>query len=196
MEAPTGASQPATPQAPRASFGAGALTLTPARSGRHSRGASMDLRAAAAALALPRQDSAAGSGSGPGPGLGSALSSPVPGRTPRHSRTRSIEAAAALAGEPARQAYRAAVIYGAQQGAAHASQTCMALACSSRGHFARWSGESCTGVFHIYSVPWHTICLRKPAERGAERGGDCSCRGGELMQIHDPQGSRRRARMS
>ena len=118
MEAPPGASQPATPQAPRAGFGPGALTLTPGRSGRHSRGASMDLRAAAAALA--RQDSVAGSASGSGPGLGSALSSPVPGRTPRHSRTRSIEAAAALAAEPARQAYRTTVRYGAHHRMAHA----------------------------------------------------------------------------
>ena len=114
METAPGVSQPATPLTSRASFGAGALTLTPGRSGRHSRGASMDLRAAAAALA--RQDSVAGSMSGSGLGLGSALSSPVPGRTPRHSRTRSIEAAAALAGEPARPAYRTTVRYGAQNG--------------------------------------------------------------------------------
>ncbi len=93
-----------TPTTARASSGAGAA-FGGGRAGRHSRGTSADLRAAAS-MGLPRQ------GSGAGSGLGSALSSPTPGRTPRHSRARSIEAAAALAGEPQRPAYRTAVLYG------------------------------------------------------------------------------------
>lgn len=120
----------ATPTTARASSGAGAAFGGGGRVGRHSRGTSADLRAAAGSMGLPRQGSGAGSGlgsadlraaasmglprhgSGAGSGLGSALSSPTPGRTPRHSRTRSIEAAAALAGEPQRPAYRTAVLYG------------------------------------------------------------------------------------
>ena len=144
MEKAPGALQPATPLTSRASFGAGALTLTPGRSGRHSRDASMDLRAAAAALA--RQDSVAGSMSGSGPGLGTALSSPVPGRTPRHSRTRSIEAAAALAGEPARQAYRTTVRYGAQHGRAHAVYCLLALSSQENKALAACMTMTCTSL--------------------------------------------------
>ncbi len=110
------ASQPTSPLPTRRSGAGGAA----GRGGRHSRGTSADLRGAAAGLAaLARQGSRADSGQWPGPGagsgsaLGSTVGSPLAGRTPRHSRARSIEAAAALGAEPQRPAYRTAVLYGA-----------------------------------------------------------------------------------
>jgi hypothetical protein len=115
-EAGPGASQPNSPLPTRRSGAGGAA----GRGGRHSRGTSADLRGAAAGLAaLARQGSRADSGLWPGPGLGSGsalgstVGSPLAGRTPRHSRARSIEAAAVLGAEPQRPAYRTAVLYGA-----------------------------------------------------------------------------------